>query len=112
VEIGGIVVSAAGAATPVVPRGGELVVRVVLDPASTQRYADSAGRPVDEALFTSFYTTAGRFDFDRGIGLEPSVKLKDEKVPEGTTSASVWAVARDDRGGTTVLGPFAVRFAR
>lgn len=95
-----------------VPKGGELEVRVLLDPASVQVYQDSSGRTVDEALFVSFYTTAGRFDYDRGVGLDESVKLKDEKVPAGVTSAQVWAVAHDDRGGATVLGPYAVSFTR
>jgi len=95
-----------------VPKGGQLEVRVVLPPSSVQRYQDSSGRTVDEQLFVSFYTTAGRFDFDRGAGLDESVQLKDEKVPDGVTSAQVYAVAHDDRGGATVLGPYTVNFAR
>ena len=87
-------------------------MRVTLDPSSVQRYQDSSGRTVDEQLFVSFYTTAGRFDFDRGVGLDESVELKDDKVPDGVTSAQVYAVAHDDRGGATVLGPYKVDFAR
>ena len=94
-----------------VPKGGQLEIRVVLDPASVQRYQDSSGRTVDEQLFVSFYTTGGRFDFDRGVGLDENVQLKDEKVPADVTSAQVYAVAHDDRGGTTVLGPYTVDFA-
>jgi hypothetical protein len=95
-----------------VPKGGQLEVRVVLAPASVQQYQDSSGRTVDEQLFVSFYTTAGRFDFDRGVGLDENVQLKDDKVPAGVDSAQVYAVAHDDRGGATVLGPYTVSFTR
>jgi hypothetical protein len=95
-----------------VPKGGQLEVRVTLDPSSVQRYLDSAGRAIDEQPFVSFYTTAGRFDFDRGTGLDENVQLKDEKVPPDVTSAQVYAVAHDDRGGATVLGPYTVDFVR
>ncbi len=100
------------AVSPAVPKGGQVEVHVTLDPSSAQRYQDSSGRTVDEQLFVSFYTTAGRFDFDRGAGQDESVQLKDEKVPAGVTSANVYAVAHDDRGGATVLGPYTVSFAR
>ena len=95
-----------------VPKGSQLELRVTLDPSSVQRYQDSSGRAVDEQLFVSFFTTAGRFDFDRGVGLDEHVQLKDEKVPQGVSSAQVYAVAHDDRGGATVLGPYQVDFVR
>lgn len=100
------------AAPLAVPKGGELEVRVVLDPSSVQRYQDSSGRTVDEEIFVSFYTTAGRFDYDRGIGLDENVKLKDDKVPVGVATAQVYAVAHDDRGGAVVFGPYTVSFTR
>ena len=95
-----------------VPKGGQLEVRVVLDPLSVQQYQDSSGRTVSEQLFVSFYTTDGRFDFDRGVGLDENVNLKDDKVANRAVPANVYAVAHDDRGGATVLGPYTVSFTR
>jgi len=79
-----------------------------LDPASAEGYLDPAGRPVVESLPVSFYTTAGRFDYDRALGPDARVKLKHERIAGGTAEALLWAVARDLRGGETVAGPFAV----
>jgi hypothetical protein len=107
VEIGGVTV-AAGAPAPALTRGGTLEVRVTLDPASAEPYVDDAGNALAEALIVSFYTTAGRFDFDRASGPDARVKLTDEEIAPGTTEAQVLAVARDGRGGQSVVGPFRV----
>ncbi len=56
----------------------------------------------------SFYTTAGRFDYDWANGPDAIVTLKPEELAAGTTEAAVWVVARDLRGGQTVGGPFRV----
>lgn len=101
-----------GAQSAAIPKGGQLEVRVTLDPSSVQQYQDSSGRTVSEQLFVSFYTTDGRFDYDRGIGLDESVNLKDDKVANRASPANVYVVAHDDRGGATVLGPYAVSFTR
>lgn len=93
-----------------IPKGGQLEVRVTLDAASVQQYQDSSGRTVSEQLFASFYTTDGRFDYDRGVGLDESVNLKDDKVADRATPARVYVVAHDDRGGAAVFGPYAVPF--
>ena len=95
-----------------VPKGGQLEISVALDPQSVQQYQDSSGRTVSEQLFVSFYTTDGRFDFDRGVGLDENVNLKDDKVANRAVPANVYAVAHDDRGGATVLGPYTVSFTR
>ena len=91
--------------------GDQLVFQVNVDPASAQPYTNDAGTQVTEALFTTFYTTAGRFDYDRGIGLSPSVKLKHERLAATDTVAQLYAVVRDDRDGATVLGPYTVDIA-
>ncbi len=97
-----------GAQSAAIPKGGQLEVRVTLDPSSVQQYQDSSGRTVSEQLFVSFYTTDGRFDFDRGSGLDERVNLKDDKVANRATPANVYVVAHDDRGGAAVFGPYQV----
>ncbi|GEJ56348.1 hypothetical protein [Anaeromyxobacter diazotrophicus] len=103
--------AAPGEQAPAVPKGGQLEVRVTLSPDSVQRYQDSSGRTVSEQLFVSFFTTDGRFDYDRGVGLDESVNLKDDKVADRATPARVYVVAHDDRGGAAVFGPYAVPFS-
>jgi hypothetical protein len=103
--------AAPGAEAAAIPKGGQLEVHVVLDPSSVQQYQDSSGRTVDEQLFVSFYTTDGRFDYDRGSGLDEIVNLKDDKVANRATPANVYVVAHDDRGGAVVYGPYQVPFS-
>ncbi|HVI75550.1 MAG TPA: hypothetical protein VM683_11255 [Anaeromyxobacteraceae bacterium] len=99
-----------GAQSAPIPKGGQIEIRVALDPSSEQQYQDSSGRTVSEQLFVSFYSTDGRFDYDRGIGLDESVNLKDDKVANRATPANVYVVAHDDRGGAVVYGPYEVPF--
>ncbi len=108
-EIAGEPVPQGGTAAAVLAPGSELEVRVRLDPASAQTYVDENGRTVEEQLVVSFYTTAGRYDYDRSNGPDAAVKLKHEDVSSGTTGADLYAVARDLRGGLGVAGPFHVR---
>ncbi len=112
VAIGGTTWAPDGTRTgdvPVLPRGGSLDVVATLDPNSAQQYGEG-GRTLTEQLVVSFYGTAGRFDYDRANGPVASVKLKDEETG-GATSALVWVVARDLRGGETVGGPYDVAIA-
>jgi hypothetical protein len=69
---------------------------------------------VQETMTVSFFTTAGRFEFDRQTGIDVSVDLEaiDLAPLPADAGAQVWVVARDLRGGQAVLGPFTVPFAR
>lgn len=95
-----------GGTDPVLLPGGELEVRTLLGDPET--YLDPAGRTVQEQLVVSFFTTAGRFDYDRALGPDARVKLKYESIAPGTTKAQVWAVARDLRGGEAITKPLDV----
>lgn len=113
VSIGGVVVESQGtvvdgAALPPLVRGHDLEVAVELDPASAQPYVDDAGNALTESLVVSYYTTAGRFDYDRANGPDARVNFKYESVPPGTDHADLWAVARDLRGGVAVRGPWRI----
>jgi len=108
VEIGGEPVwPLPPAGVPVLLPGGSLDVRVLLTPESAQPYVEG-DRDLTESLVVSFYSTAGRFDFDRANGPDALVKLGHEEIAEGTSTADVWVVARDLRGGQTVVGPLSI----
>ncbi len=111
VDIGGQKVNDGDTGSALVP-GAELEVRVQLDPSSIQSYLDDAGRTIEETLVVSFFTTAGRFDYDRANGPDARVKLKHEKIGASDSAAQLWAVATDLRGGETVAGPFTVPIQR
>ncbi len=102
-----------GAATttdpgPTLPSRGTLDVLVSVTGA--QKYSEG-GRELVEQLVVSFYTTAGRFDYDWANGPDASVKLKNEDAGDAPW-ADVWVVARDLRGGEAVQGPFQVTITR
>jgi hypothetical protein len=106
-SIGGQVLQAGATAPPLAP-GGQLEVRVLLDPAGAQRYTGGAGEPLTESLLVSYYTTAGRYDYDWVNGPDAVAHLKYEQIDASVTQAQVWVVARDLRGGEVVVGPFLV----
>ncbi len=97
-----------GESGPALAPGASLEVRAQLDPASAQIYVDDTGVTLQETLVVSFFTTAGRFDFDRANGPDARVKLKHEQIGPADAQALVWVVATDLRGGETVQGPFLV----
>ncbi len=107
VDIGGTDVST-GATLPALGPGVELEVHVQLDPSSSESFIDDTGRTIQETLVVSFFTTVGRFDFDRGNGPDARVKLKYDHIASTDKEAQLWAVATDLRGGETVRGPFTV----
>jgi len=107
VEIGGQPVAENGVGPALAP-GAQVEVLARLAPASAESYVEEDGRPLVETLVVSFYTTAGRFDFDRASGPDAGVVLKHEKIDAGTLEARLWVVARDLRGGQAVAGPFRV----
>jgi hypothetical protein len=111
VEIGGQTV-VDGDTGPALAPGARLEVRVQLDPASADTYVDETGRTLTETPVVSFFTTAGRFDFDRASGPDARVALKYEEIAAGDAEAELWAVATDLRGGQTVAGPFLVPIGR
>ena len=69
-------------------------------------------RTATELFALAFFTTAGRFDEDRGAATrqQPAVpvELRREAVPDGTANALLWVVLRDLRGGQAVAGPYRI----
>jgi hypothetical protein len=107
VQIGGQDVLG-GATPPTLGYGQSLEIRVLIDPASAESYVDASGTTLQESIVVSYYTTAGRFDYDRASGPDARVSLNWDQIPPITSEADVWVAARDLRGGETVAGPFKV----
>jgi hypothetical protein len=113
VDIGGDAVASGGTASQTLRRGGDLSVVVHLDPASAQLYVDATGHTVQESLVVSFYVTDASFDHDRANGPDASATLQGktwqgDPLAASVASVTVYAVARDLRGGQAVAGPFTV----
>lgn len=109
VEINGVP-AVVGVPAESLPAGASAPVRVLIDPASVQTYVDASGRSVQETMTVSYFTTAGRFKYDRQTGVDVSDDLQaiDLAPAPGDAEAQVWVVARDLRGGQAVGGPFTV----
>jgi hypothetical protein len=91
---------------------GEVVeLRAVADPASAEAYVDASGRDRTEEILISWYTTAGRFDDDRTLGLDTTNGWRLRAEDAGVADATFWVVARDLRGGQAVAGPYRIPIA-
>lgn len=107
VEIGGVP-ARVGTPTPPLAVDGTLPVRLLIDPLSVQTYVDAAGVTQTETMTGYFYTTAGTFSDGITTGTDTQVSLEGTGLLPGQTSAEVWVVALDLRGGQAVAGPFTV----
>lgn len=97
-----------GTPTPPLPVGGTLPVRLRIDPASVQSYVDAAGVTQTETMTGYFYTTAGTFSAGITTGVTTTSNLEGTGLLAGQTTALVWVVALDLRGGQAIRGPFTV----
>lgn len=90
-------------------RSGVLRVLATVDRDTIEDYAVGS-RTATETFALTFFTTAGRFDEDRGAATRDlpgvAVGLQHQEVPAGTADALLWVVLRDLRGGQAVEGPF------
>jgi len=94
--------------------GLDLPIEVGVTSGSFDQFTAS-DRTLTETLTVSLFTSAGRFKDDRG-NVTPGARstgtvLQHDKVPAGTTSALLWTVVRDLRGGEAVAGPWLVAVA-
>jgi len=104
-----LLVDAAGAATPIeaaapptVRAGDRLTLQIAVADGSVETYpAPLDGQPVVEMLQTSWFSTAGKFSQERSQGPQATTVLElDAMLPVPGTAIDVFAVIRDDRGGT------------
>jgi hypothetical protein len=94
---------------------GSVRLDVAIDPGSFQFFPGGLDRTLQETVDVSFFTTAGRFQYEKGLttAAVPSTwTVLDATELNGASQALVWAVARDQRGGEAVAGPLTVVFSR
>ena len=88
------------AATPVAA-GDALSLGVTFADGSAQDYTRADGAPVTELLTTSWFCTAGTLSFEKTSAVQPETVLHlDQRLPPAGSTIDLWAVARDERGGT------------
>jgi hypothetical protein len=104
-----LLVDAAGVATPIdaaapptVRAGDRLTLQVAVADGSVETYpAPLDGQPVAEMLQTSWFSSAGKFSQERSQGPQASTVLElDAMLPAPGNAIDLFAVIRDDRGGT------------
>ncbi|MBN2498919.1 MAG: hypothetical protein JXR96_30290 [Deltaproteobacteria bacterium] len=96
------------------PVGPEEVVaiRVQVDESSLDSYVDEAGEERVEEPIVSFYTTAGRLDYDRDAGVLSANTFKAVELLPDQEAAEIYVVIRDLRGGQSLSGPYVIPLDR
>ena len=94
--------SALDATAPMPVRsGGALSLTVTFTPDSAQTYTAADGTVTTESLTTSWFCTAGELSFEKTSATQPETVLHlDQRLPAAGTQIDLYAVARDERGGT------------
>ena len=88
------------APTPV-PSGGSLTLTVAFAPGSAQPYIAADGSMTTETLTTSWFCTAGDLSVEKTSATQPQTVLSlDQNLPAAGAQIDLYAVARDERGGT------------
>ncbi|HVV53184.1 MAG TPA: hypothetical protein VHO06_26235 [Polyangia bacterium] len=97
---GGMTALDPAAPTPVA-RGAALSLGVTFAPGSAESYTAADGSARTETLTTSWFATAGDFSVEKTSATQPQTVLRlDQRLPAAGVAIDLWAVARDERGGT------------
>jgi hypothetical protein len=84
-----------------VQTGAALSLAVTFAPDSAQTYTAADGSATTETLTTSWFCTAGELSFEKTSTTQPVTVLHlDQRLPSAGTQIDLYAVARDERGGT------------
>jgi len=102
VDAAGVATPLEEAAPPTVHAGDRLTLQVAVADGSVETYPPPlGGAPVPEVLRTSWFSTAGKFSNERSEGPQASTVLElDALLPQPGIPIDLFAVIRDDRGGT------------
>ena len=102
VDAAGVATPLDAAAPPTVHAGDRLTLQVAVADGSVETYPPPlGGAPVAEMLRTSWFSTAGKFSEERSEGPQASTVLElDDLLPRPGNAIDLFAVIRDDRGGT------------
>jgi hypothetical protein len=88
------------APTPVTV-GQTLSLSATLAPGSAESYVRADGTPVTEVVTTSWFCTAGALSVEKTSDAQPQTVLSlDQRLPPSGSMIDLWAVSRDERGGT------------
>ena len=93
------------AADATVAVGGEVDLQIEVDPGSIDLFSAPDGEVVDETPIVHWFSTQGRFAFERTEGLSGDNTWRYEKIESPPSEVDVYAVVRDGRGAQTVAGP-------
>lgn len=102
VDAAGITTPIDAAAPPTVQAGERLTLQVAVADASVENYPPPlGGAAVAEVLRTSWFSSAGTFTEERSEGPTATTVLElDTLLPPAGAAIDLFAVIRDDRGGT------------
>jgi hypothetical protein len=102
VDAAGVATPLEEAAPPTVHAGDRVTLQVTVADGSVETYPPPlGGAPVPELLRTSWFSTAGKFSNERSEGPQASTVLElDDLLPQPGNAIDLFAVIRDDRGGT------------
>jgi hypothetical protein len=102
VDAAGATMPLDAAAPPTVHTGDRLTLQVAVAAGSVEMYPPPlGGPPVAEILRTSWFSTAGKFSQERSEGPQAQTVLElDALLPAPGNAIDLYAVIRDDRGGT------------
>ena len=94
--------SALDATAPTTVHSGDaLSLTVTFAPDSAQTYTAANGAVTTETLTTSWFCTAGDLSFEKTSTTQPVTVLHlDQRLPSAGAQIDLYAVARDERGGT------------
>ena len=88
------------AATPVTVNGS-LSLGVTFTPGSAETYIAADGTTTVETLTTSWFCTAGDLSVEKTSDAQPQTVLNlNQRLPASGSRIDLWAVGRDERGGT------------
>jgi hypothetical protein len=94
----------------VVHAGDRLRLRSTFTPDSAERYVVPAagsdggsGRETTELLTTSWFCTGGELSVPKTSDAQPETELRLDHAPPAGTVLDLYAVGRDERGGTDVV---------
>jgi hypothetical protein len=92
----------------VVHPGDQIPLAVTYAPGSAETYtvviAGAPTRTATEILTTSWFSTAGELSVSKTSDMQPTTVLQlNKQLPAGAARIDLYAVGRDDRGGTDVV---------
>jgi hypothetical protein len=84
-----------------VSAGDALSLSVALAPGSAETYVAANGSTTTELITTSWFATAGNLSVQKTSEMQPETVLHlDQRLPAAGATIDLWAVSRDERGGT------------